>query len=149
MRISSRTVGRAERTSSVCQRAVISASRSCSRAFSWAGGDGDAVELLEQVGDAAALEHDAAARDLGGVGGEDGRDADAGSLWSASERRWPASAQRRRVPRRLPRCGTASSSSMAGEAAALAVVGLGEVDELEVEGEGARELVGKARHYRC
>jgi hypothetical protein len=40
-------------------------------------GDGDAVELLEQVGDAAALEHDRAARDLSGVGGEDGRDADA------------------------------------------------------------------------
>ncbi len=40
-------------------------------------GDGDAVELLEQVGDAAAFEHDAAAGDLGGVRGEDGGDADA------------------------------------------------------------------------
>ena len=40
-------------------------------------GNGDAVELFEQVGDAAALEHDAAAGDLGGVRGEDGRDADA------------------------------------------------------------------------
>ena len=40
-------------------------------------GDGDAVELLEEVGDAAALEHDGAAGDLGGVRGEDGRDADA------------------------------------------------------------------------
>ena len=40
-------------------------------------GDGDAVELLKQVGDAAALEHDRAARDLSGVRGEDGRDADA------------------------------------------------------------------------
>ena len=40
-------------------------------------GDGDAVELFEEVGDAAALEHDAAAGDLGGVRGEDGGDADA------------------------------------------------------------------------
>ena len=40
-------------------------------------GDGDAVELFEQIGDAAALEHDAAAGDLGGVRGEDGGDADA------------------------------------------------------------------------
>ena len=40
-------------------------------------GDGDAVKLLKQVGDAAALEHDRAARDLSGVRGEDGRDADA------------------------------------------------------------------------
>ena len=40
-------------------------------------GDGDAVELLEQVGDAAALEHHGAAGDFGGVRGEDGRDADA------------------------------------------------------------------------
>ena len=30
-----------------------------------------------RVGDAAALEHDGAARDLGGVRGEDGRDGDA------------------------------------------------------------------------
>ena len=40
-------------------------------------GDGDTVDLLEQFGDAAALEHDGAAGDLGGVRGEDGRDADA------------------------------------------------------------------------
>ena len=40
-------------------------------------GDGDAVDLLEEVGDAAALEHDGAARDFGRVRGEDGRDADA------------------------------------------------------------------------
>jgi hypothetical protein len=40
-------------------------------------GNGDAVELFEQVGDAAALEHDAAAGDLGGVCGEDGGHADA------------------------------------------------------------------------
>ena len=58
MRISSRTVGRAVRTSSVCQRAVISARRSRSRESSCGGGDGDAVELLEEVGDAAAFEHD-------------------------------------------------------------------------------------------
>ncbi len=106
-------------------------------------GDGDAVELLQQVGDAAALEHDDAARDLGRVRGEDGRDADAGEQLA-----WPASAEMparrswRSAPRREPRCGSASGSSCAGEAAALAVVGLGEIDELEVEAEGAGELVG-------
>ena len=40
-------------------------------------GDGDAVELLEQVGDAAALEHNRAAGDLSGVRSEDGSNADA------------------------------------------------------------------------
>ncbi len=35
------------------------------------------IQLFQQVGDAAALEHDAAARDLGGVRGEDRHDADA------------------------------------------------------------------------
>ena len=44
-----------------------------SRASSWARvGDGDAVELFEEVGDAATLEHDDAAGDLGGMRGEDG-----------------------------------------------------------------------------
>ena len=73
MRISSRTVGRASRTSSVCQSAVISARRSLLERVELGIGNGDAVELFEQIGDAAALEHHAAARDLGGVRGEDRR----------------------------------------------------------------------------
>ncbi len=40
-------------------------------------GHGDAVELLQQGGDAAALGHHGSARDFGGVRGEDGRDGDA------------------------------------------------------------------------
>ena len=36
-----------------------------------------------------------------------------------------------------------------GEAAALAVVGLGEVDELEVEAEGAGELIGGGKIQRA
>ncbi len=105
-------------------------------------GNGDAVELLEQVGDAAALEHDDAARDFGGVRGEDGRDADAleqgaglvggeaGQLELAE-----GSAQRAAL-------GFGRWVELAGEAAALAVVGFGEVDELEVEAKGAGQLVG-------
>ena len=77
MRISSRTVGRAERMSSVCHSAVISAVRSRSSGLELRIGYGDAVELFEQVGDAAALEHDAAPGDLRRVRGEDRRDADA------------------------------------------------------------------------
>ena len=40
-------------------------------------GHGDAVKLLQQGGDAAALGHDGAARDFGGVRGEDRGDGDA------------------------------------------------------------------------
>ena len=47
------------------------------KGFELGVGDGDAVELLEEIGDAAALEHDDAAGDFGGVRGKDGRDADA------------------------------------------------------------------------
>ena len=39
-------------------------------------GNGDSVELGEEVGDAAAFEHDAAAGDFRRVRGEDGADAD-------------------------------------------------------------------------
>ena len=68
-------------------------------------GDGDAVELLEEVGDAAALEHDAAAGDLGGVRGEDGGDADAAEQGVGLVGGDAGSRRRRRVPRRSPRWG--------------------------------------------
>jgi hypothetical protein len=104
---------------------------------------------FEEVGDAAALEHDGAARDLGGVGGEDWGDGDvieqrAGLFGGdAGEAELAQRAAQRpaldgRVLGRELRVGF----ELAGEAAALAVVGLGEVDEFEVEAEGAGELVG-------
>jgi len=73
MRISSRTVGRALRTSSVCQRAVISAIRLRSSASSC---DSGMIEMFEQIGDAAAFEHHAATGDFGWMRREDGEDTD-------------------------------------------------------------------------
>ena len=106
------------------------------------GADGDAVELLEEVGDAAALEHDGAARDLGGMRGEDGGDTDAieeaedgGAVEPGLAKGGEGSAQAAALGRRV-------GAEVGGEASALAVVGLGEVDEFEVEGEGAGEAVG-------
>ena len=55
--------------------------------FEFGLGDGDAVELLQQGGDAAALGHDGAARDFGGVRGEDRRDGDAGKQGAGFIRR--------------------------------------------------------------
>ncbi len=104
MRISSRTVGRALRTSSVCQSAVISASEIALERFELRLGDRDAVELLQQIGDAAALEHDGAAGDLGGMRGEDRGDADAcqvaRELRSAVEAGLAQAAERARADRR-------------------------------------------------
>ncbi len=105
-------------------------------------GDGDAVELLEQVGDAAALEHDGAAGDLGGVRGEDRHDADAleqGAGLAGGDAGELHLAERAAQGSAL---GLGVGVELAGEAAALAVVGFGEVDELEVKGEGAGELIG-------
>ena len=144
-------MGRTSRTSSVCQSAVISARRSRSSEASLGGRSGELIELFEEVGDAAALEHHAAARDLGGVRGEDGDDADAreelecgvarvAGLAEAAEGALHAAAL---DCFELAHCvGIALVvDEHAGAAAAFAVIGLGEVDELEVEGEGACELV--------
>ena len=49
----------------------------------------------------------------------------------------------------LDALGGALSVELVGETAALAVVGLGEVDELEVEAEGAGELVGGGKVEGC
>ncbi len=105
-------------------------------------GDGDAVELFEDVGDAAAFEHDAATGDLGGVRGEDWRDADfleeivgfgCGDAGFAEAAEGAA---------QVAALGRGVLVELGGETAALAVVGLGEVDELEVKTEGSGELVG-------
>ena len=77
MRISSRTVGRTLADFVGLPEGGDLGDDVLLEGFELGIGDGDAVELLEQVGDAAALEHDGAAGDLSGVRGEDGRDADA------------------------------------------------------------------------
>jgi hypothetical protein len=105
-------------------------------------GDWDAVELLEEIGDAPALEHDGAAGDFCWVRGEDGRDTDAteeiirfgggeAGFAEAAEGSAEVAALRRNI-----------FVELGGETAALAVVGLGEVDELEIEAESSGELVG-------
>ncbi len=105
-------------------------------------GDGNAIECGEKFADAAALEHDGTARHFGGVGGKDGHDehalepvhglfggdADAAHLaQSAGERAALAAGL---------------AAQLESQAAALAVVGFGQIDELEVEGESAREQDG-------
>ena len=109
-------------------------------------GNGDAVELFEQVGDAAALEHDAAAGDLGRVRGEDGRDADAAKKrvgFVSGDAGLAQTAKRAAQIAALDGAvGGALLAELMREPAALAMVGFGQVDELEVEAEGARELVG-------
>ncbi len=68
-------------------------------------------------------------------------------MWARRSRAWgrvgPESLRARRVPRREPRWIVRRRGfQLMGEAAALAVVGFGEVDELEVKGEGACKLIG-------
>ena len=105
-------------------------------------GDGDAVELLEDVGDAATFEHDTAAGDFGGVRGEDRCDADATEEFVSFGRGGPGFAEPAECAAKVAALGRSVGIELAGEAAALAVVGFGEIDELEVETEGAGEAVG-------
>ncbi len=102
---------------------------------------GNTVEMLKQLADAPALDHDGAAGNLGGMGGEDGndhdppepvvrlfgRDADALHLAQGSPER---TALRSGIP-----------GGLDGETAPFAVIGLGQIDEFEVEGEGAGEVI--------
>ncbi len=102
-------------------------------------GERDAVELGEKFADAAALEHDGAARSLSGVRGEDGYNQHAAQI---IERFLCADAdaahfQERACKRAALAAGLAAK--LQRDAAALAVIGLREVDELKVEGKGAGE----------
>jgi hypothetical protein len=119
MRISSRTVGRALRTSSVCQREVAF------ECFEVRLRDGDAVELLEEVGDAPALEHDGAAGDFGGVRGEDGGDADFLKEIVGFGCRHACFAETAECAAEVAALGWRVLVELGGETAALAVVGLG------------------------
>jgi hypothetical protein len=98
--------------------------------------------LFEDVGDAAALEHDGTAGDLGGVRGEDGRDADFFEESVGFGGGDACFAEAAEGSAKIAALGWRVLVELGGETAALAVVGLGEVDELEVEAEGSGELVG-------
>ena len=111
-------------------------------------GDGDAVDLHEQVGDSAALEHDRAASDLSGVRGEYWGDADALEQGASLVRGDPSELHLPKRAAQRPSLGFGRGVKLAGKTAALAVVGLGQVDELEVEGEGAGEMVGGGQAER-
>ena len=116
---------------------------------------GDAVQRLEQLADAAALEHHAAPRHLCRVRREDGRDVDLpqqaqdggaimAGLAQPPDRAAQAAALRHRV-----RC------QQRRKPAALAVVGFRQVDQLEVERERPRQairglrLAGGSMCQRC
>ena len=144
MRISSRDGGAgAADVVGLPEREVISAMRSCWRPIRGAArGDRDAVELLEEIGDAATLEHDGAAGDLGGVRGEDGRDADAAEQSEGLVAGVSGQAESTERSAKAAALGCGFGRELGGETAAFAVIGLGEIDELEVEGEGAGEVVG-------
>ncbi len=105
-------------------------------------GHGDAIEGGKKLADAAALEHDGAARNFSRVRGKDGHnehatkrveglvrgDAHAAHLDESSSERTALAA-----------CVTAE---LKRNATALAVIGLRKIDEFKVEGEGAGEQDG-------
>ena len=93
-------MGLLRRTSSVCQRAVISARISDFVFASFGIGERKLVETLEISGNAAALQADGVARDLGRVRGEDRRDVDFGqSVFNdLSSAETPAARRRTSVP---------------------------------------------------
>ncbi len=109
-------------------------------------GDGDAVELLEEVGDAAALEHHAAAGDFRGMGGEDGDDADAAEkvegLGGVNASLAQAAERAAKIAALDCAAGRAAFAELVRQTAALAMVRFCEVDELEVEAKGTGKLVG-------
>ena len=105
-------------------------------------GDGNAVERGQEFADAAALEHHGAARNLSGMRGKNRHDEHALSQSMASSAPMPTRRISHSVPASEPRCRPAWPLKLQGDAAALAVVGFGQVDELEVEGEGAGEQDG-------
>src|SRR6202021_1458063 len=99
------------------------------------------VKLFEQIGDAAALEHDAAPRDLRGMRRKDWGDRDASKQtqrFCSVGARFAQTPQRSAQAAALRWCGRIQQR---GRAATLAVIGLSEVDKLEVERERARQLV--------
>ncbi len=93
------------------------------------------------------LKHDAAAGDLGRMSGEYWRDADCaeqlvGIFCGDAGLLKPAKCSAQAAALDIFLEGRQCLIERGGKAAALAVVRLGEIDELEVEAEGARQAVG-------
>ncbi len=101
--------------------------------------------MLQQIGDTAALEHDAAAGDFRGVRREDRIDADAAKesrcLFGSDSRLTHAAKRAAQVTALDTAGGRGVFAQLMGEPAAFTVVGLGEVDELEVEAERTCQLI--------
>src|SRR6202034_4090921 len=107
-------------------------------------GSGDAVELLEKLAHAAALHQHRSAGDLSWVRGEDRHDEDAAQPRQGFFRGDASFAHGAQGAPQFAalRLSFLVAGDLQRSAAAFAVIRLGEVDELEVEGEGAAELVG-------
>ena len=134
-RISSTTRGRCERTSSVCQRIVISSASSSRDRAPRRRRQLGVVELAQQRGDPAVLREDGPPRRLGRVRGQDelDRERPTASRSSLADRR--SSARTRRRATRAA-CGPRARTARRRRSA---VVLLGDVRELEVERERAQD----------
>ncbi len=139
--ISSPTVGWRRWTSSVCQSAVISAMMADWLRAACSSVSGRRSSASSSCAMRRALEEHGAARDLRRVRGEDGDDLDAAQRverFVATEPRVLHAAQGAAEGAGLRR---AFGAQLRGDAAALAVVRLGDVGQLEVDGEGFRQPV--------
>ena len=104
-------------------------------------GDWNLIELLEKIADAPTFEHHRAPRDFSGMGGKDGDDEDAPQPF---KRRFGGNAgglHRAQGATKSSALRVSISGDLARKPAPFAVVGFGEVDEFEVEAEGAAQLV--------
>ena len=107
-------------------------------------GDGDAIEPLEEFGHAATLHEDGAARDFRGVRRKDGHDEDAAQPCEGLVRRdagFTHGAQSAAQFAAL-RLALLVAGNLDRQATTLAVVRFRQVDELEVEREGATQALG-------
>ena len=105
-------------------------------------GDGNAIERLKKFADAAALEHDGAARRLRGVGREDRNDEHAAQPVQGLFRADAHAAHLAECAFERAALAAGLPAQAQGDAAALAMIGFRQIDELEVEGKGAREQDG-------
>ena len=108
----------------------------------------NAVQRLKKLADAAALEHHGAPCRLSGVRGEHGHDEHAAKpvegLFRANA--YAAHLAEGAFERAALAAGLAAQAQR--DAAALAMIRFREIDELEVEGEGAREQNGAPHGHR-
>ncbi len=107
--------------------------------------DGNVVKRFKKVADAPALEHDGAAGDFRWMGGEDGHDEYALEPVESFFGGDADAAHLRESAGQGTALTTGVSAEAKGDAAALAVVRFGKIDELEVERKGPREQDGALR----